>query len=302
MIAPRQTTHRLPLDNEQIAQGLEEVADLLEAQDANPFRVRAYRTGAQAVRDLDRPAHEVLRDEGRAGLTRLPGIGEALARAVEELAFTGRLGLLEQLRGEEAPEELLATVPGIGPELAGRIYERLGISTLEELERAAHDGRLAAVPGLGPKRLRAVRDSLAGRLRRRPRPAALRAADEPPVEELLNVDREYREKAAGQRLHLLAPRRFNPRHEAWLPVLHTRRGGRQYSALYSNTALAHRQKATRDWVVIYRDDDGGRQQWTAVTAPSGALRGRRVIRGREGECARYYARQPDRAAAPSQQG
>src|SRR5262249_18423671 len=101
MIAPRQPApQRLPLDNAHVAQGLEEVADLLEAQDANPFRVRAYRVGAQAVRDLDRPAHAVLRDEGRAGLTRLPGIGEALARAVEELAFTGWLALLEQLRGE----------------------------------------------------------------------------------------------------------------------------------------------------------------------------------------------------------
>jgi DNA polymerase (family X) len=148
-----------------------------------------------------------------------------------------------------------------------------------------------------------VRDSLAGRLRRRPRPAALRPpADEPPVEELLDVDREYRDKAGAQRLHLLAPRRFNPRREAWLPVLHTRRGPRQYSALYSNTALAHRQGKTRDWVVIYRDDDGGRQQWTAVTFPSGPLRGRRVIRGREQESARYYETHPDQAEAPRPAG
>ena len=102
-----------PLTNRQVAGRLEEVADLLEAQGDNPFRVRAYRTGADAVRGLRGPAHELLGTDGLDGLTRLPGIGDALARAVEELVSTGRLRLLDELRGRVNPERLLVTVPGI---------------------------------------------------------------------------------------------------------------------------------------------------------------------------------------------
>ncbi len=137
--------------------------------------------------------------------------------------------------------------------------------------------------------LRIIRESLAGRLRLRQRPPTTPAGEQPKVGELLDVDREYREKAEAGQLPRIAPRRFNPGGEAWLPVLHTERGGRHYSALFSNTAHAHQQGTTRDWVVIYRDDDDNHGQWTVVTAKSGALRGRRVVRGREEECARHYA-------------
>jgi putative hydrolase len=108
---------------------------------------------------------------------------------------------------------------------------------------------------------------------------------EPSIVELLDVDREYRERGAAGTLARIAPRRFNPRRESWLPVLHTEREGRQYTALFSNTARAHELGATDDWVVIYRDDHGGRGQWTVVTARRGPLVGRRVVRGRERECA-----------------
>jgi hypothetical protein len=103
--------------------------------------------------------------------------------------------------------------------------------------------------------------------------------------ELLDVDREYREKAAAGELRLIAPRRFNPAGEPWLPVLHTRRGARRYTALYSNTARAHRMGKTRDWVVLYGEDRGGHEhQYTVITAARGQLRGRRVVAGREREC------------------
>ena len=72
-------------------------------------------------------------------------------------------------------------------------------------------------------------------------------------------------------------------------MLHTEREGRHYTALYSNTARAHELGTTHDWVVIYRDDDQHSGSWTAITSSFGALRGRRVIRGREDECARHYA-------------
>jgi putative hydrolase len=107
----------------------------------------------------------------------------------------------------------------------------------------------------------------------------------PRVTELLDVDREYREKAAAGRLERIAPRRFNPDGERWLPVLHTRRGPRRYTALFSNTARAHHAGKTRDWVVLYADDGDGENRHTVITAGFGPLRGRRVVAGREEECA-----------------
>jgi len=286
------------LDNAQIARSLDEIAGLLESQGANPFRVRAYRTGAQTLRELNQPVAEILQREDIAGLERLAGIGRSLAHTIEQLVETGRSSLLDKLRGNNAPEKLFATVPDIGPGLARQIHDELGIETLAELETAANDGRLARVPGMGAKRVRAVRESLAGRFRRR-RPTELPARSvspgDPPVGELLDVDREYRLMAELDRLPRIAPRRFNPTFEAWLPVLHADRGDRHYTALYSNTARAHELGTTRDWVVISRDDPGGHGQWTVVTGRYGALRDRRIVRGREAECARHYEQ---RAAGP----
>jgi putative hydrolase len=118
------------------------------------------------------------------------------------------------------------------------------------------------------------------------------AASQPAVAELLDVDREYRQKARAGRLPRIAPQRFNPTGAAWLPVLHTQRGAIHYTALFSNTAHAHEVGAVQDWVVIYRDDADGAGQWTLVTAQYGRLKGRRIVRGREAECERYYAMQP----------
>jgi len=282
----------LPLNNRQVADCLDEVAALLEAQGANAFRVRAYRAGGQTLRGLDREAQAILAAEGLAGLLRLPGIGESLARSIDRLVRTGRLGLLQRLRGHSGPEHLFLTLPGIGPELANRIHERLGVESLPELAAAASAGRLTQVPGLGPKRVQAIRESLAARLRRQPIPEETvprPAGEEPPVAELLDVDREYREKAAAGLLRRIAPQRLNPTGAAWLPVLHTQRGERHYTALYSNTARAHDLGTTRDWVVIYRDDHDGHGQWTVITSRYGALRDHRIVRGREAECAEFYS-------------
>ena len=279
--------------NAAIADRLDEVAALLAEQGANPFRVRAYTRGADTVRALPDEAAALFARGGLEALTALPGIGEGLARSIRELLVHGRLAQLDRLRGEADPVALLRTVPGVGPALAERIHEALDCHTLEELEVAAHDGRLAALPGLGPRRLASIRDTLAQRLARvrapaGTQPAARAAADraaagEPPVAELLEVDTEYRRRAAAGTLPRIAPRRFNPRHEAWLPVLHAKRGPRHYTALYSNTALAHKAGRTHDWVVLYVDGGRGERTYTVVTAPAGPLKGRRVVRGREAE-------------------
>jgi DNA polymerase (family 10) len=199
--------------------------------------------------------------------------------------------------GETDPELLLATVTGIGPELAQRIHQTLGVETLEELEMAAHDGRLATVRGFGKRRVRGVMDALAARLGRRGRrPLPPFAPSAPAVAELLDVDRQYREEPAAGRPRRIAPRRFNPGRKPWLPILHTERGNRHYTALFSNTARAHERGRTGDWVVIYFDDDGSERQATVVTETHGPLAGRRIVRGRERECAAHYAAADRRSA------
>jgi Holliday junction resolvasome RuvABC DNA-binding subunit len=269
--------------NAAVAGRLDEVAQILEEQGANPFRVRAYRRGAAVVRGLMQPVSELLRGGGVQSLEALAGIGPSLARSIREVALTGRLPMLERLRGASDPRSLLATVPGIGRRTAARLHDDLGIESLEELESAAHDGRLETIAGIGPKRLAGIRESLAERLGR-VRAQDARAAPGPPVGEILDVDAEYRARAASGGLPRIAPRRFNPQRERWLPVLHTQRGARHYTALFSNTARAHRLGTTRDWVILYVEDEGGDRTYTAITARFGALAGCRVVAGREHEC------------------
>jgi hypothetical protein len=287
MTATRKTERSIrSLSNAEIASRLEDVASLLEDQGANRFRVRAWRGGAVAMRGLDRPAHDIVFTEGVEGLDRVPGIGSALARAISELVETGRLSTLERLRGESDPVALLASVPGIGSTLAERIHDALGIESLEQLELAANDGHLATVPGLGAKRLDGIRDALATRLRARRRRATSDSL--PTVGEILDVDREYRARAVAGELPLIAPRRFNPAGERWLPILHTTRGDRHYTVLFSNTAAAHHFGRSRDWVVVYFDGGDGERQCTVVTATKGPLARRRIVRGRESECVAHY--------------
>jgi putative hydrolase len=259
---------------------LRDCADLLDEQQANPFRINAYRRAADTLEELEVDARELLREQGVEGLIALPAIGTGLASAIDEIARTGRLARLDRLRGSADPETLLQSVPGIGIELAHRIHTELGVETLEELEVAAHDGTLAGLEGMGPRRVAAIRAGVASLLGPM-RAGSWQRLEEPDVDVLLDVDREYREAAAAKRLPMIAPRRFNPANEAWLPILHTSRDGWDFTALYSNTARAHELDRTHDWVVIYfHDDDHNEGQRTVVTETHGARKGERVVRGR----------------------
>jgi hypothetical protein len=280
-------------DNQLCADRLREAADLLEAQGANVFRVAAYRKAADTLVGLDEEVGQILARDGRTGLEQLPGIGRGIAAALAEMVQTGRWMQLERLRGSADPAQLFTVVPGLGHRLAERIHEELQIDTLEALEIAAHDGRLESVPGVGPRRAAAIRASLQSMLTRgRPRREAVAGGGlqaGPSVETLLAVDRAYREKAAAGKLPTIAPKRFNPTAEAWLPVLHMDRDGWRFTALYSNTAQAHQLDRTHDWVVLYfYDDEHAEGQHTVVTETRGPLAGRRVVRGRERECLSYY--------------
>lgn len=284
--------------NQMIAERLREAADLLQHQDANPFRVGAYRRAADTVGSLGRDVAEILDREGLDGLTALPGVGRSIASAIEELVRSGRWSQLERLRGTLEPETAFQAIPGIGPALARRIHEALEVETLEALEIAAHNGRLAFVPGIGARRAAMLRAALASMLARRPARRRGETA-EPPVRHLLDVDREYREKADADLLRKIAPRRFNPSGEALLPILHARRGDWDFTLLYSNTARAHELGRVRDWVVIYfHTDNEPEGQCTVVTETCGDLEGKRVVRGREAECRAYYAGDWRPAACP----
>jgi DNA polymerase (family 10) len=274
------------MDNHTIAQRLREYANYLESQEMNVYRVRAYRRAAETVLTLDRPLTEIVEREGRAGLEALEGIGPHLSFTLEGLVRIGEFRTLGSDGGRVDPERLLLSIPGVGPRLARQVHDELGISTLEGLEMAAHDGRLARI-GVGSKRLRGIIDSLAGRLGASRRPEAV--GREPTVGDILAVDAEYRRRAEERLLPTQAPRRFNPDNRPWLPVYQTDRGDWFYRALFSNTALAHRLNTTHDWVVVYFDDGTTSGQRTVVTETRGDLRGRRVVRGRERECRDHYA-------------
>lgn len=305
---------RPDITNAEISDVLERVADLLEAQEANRYRVRAYRAAAQTIRQHDTPLAEILAEGGVEAVDALPTIGRTIASHVAELVHSRGLSLLERLEGEVSPERLLTTVPGIGPKLAERIHDELSVDSLEELEVAAHDGRLEALPGFGPRRARAVREALGSILGRSSRHRArrkvwLEAVDDagpreshvvprPDVATLLSVDAEYRAEAAAGRLRRITPRRLNPQHRAWLPILHAERDGWDLTALFSNTPRAHELGRTHDWVVLYYAYDGNEGQCTVVTERSGALRGKRVVRGREAECRAHYEGAETRGTCP----
>ncbi len=223
--------------NAALAARLREYANLIEQQLAERFRDAAYRNAADVVEQLDRPVVELLATGGLHALTVLPAIGRSIASALAELATTGRWAQLERVRGSIEPDRLFRTIPGIGAALAARIADQLHIETLEDLETAAQDGRLAHVAGFGARRLQMVRAGLAERLARVRTVSLPRRM--PSIALLLDVDREYRRKAAVGKLRQIAPRRFNPERRAWLPILHTKRDNWEFTAFFSNSALAH---------------------------------------------------------------
>jgi hypothetical protein len=173
--------------NDVIAGKLREMADVLEQQRADGFRIATYRRAADTLEMLRQPVEDIVRMEGLPGLVELPSIGRGIGSAIVEMVTTGRWSQLERLQGELQPEHLFQALPGIGPELAARIHDALHVDTLEK---------------------------------------------------------------------------------------------------------------TKDWVVIYFHlDSEPESQCTVVTETRGPLVGRRIVRGREGECAVHYAEAPSIAQA-----
>src|SRR5512143_59688 len=140
----------MPVHNADIAAIFDEIADLLEIEGANPFRIRAYRNAARTLGELPQEAR-VLLERGES-LKRLPGSGDDLAAKIREIVSSGRCSQLERLHKALPPAitELLH-IPGIGPKRVKTLYHDLDIHTVEQLYRAARDGRIRELPGFGEK-------------------------------------------------------------------------------------------------------------------------------------------------------
>ncbi len=140
----------MPIHNADIADVFDEIADLLEILGENPFRVRAYRNAARTIRDLSVDIPTLL--EKGEDLTRLPGIGQDLAGKIMDIVQTGTTPLLEELH-QKVPPALtqLLKIPGLGPKRVKTLYETLHIQTLDELYRAAKEGKIRNLPGFGEK-------------------------------------------------------------------------------------------------------------------------------------------------------
>lgn len=137
------------MTNKEIIDALEEIAFLLELADENPFRARSYQNAARTLSLLDQEVATLAR-EGR--LREIPGIGPAIEQKISELATTGRLEYLEELRGQFPPTLFeLFSIPGLGAKRIRTLYKELGIRSLGELEYAIRENRLLSLKGFGPK-------------------------------------------------------------------------------------------------------------------------------------------------------
>ncbi len=139
------------MNNARIAETFELIADLLEFSDANPFRVRAYRNGARAIRDYPQQMESV-RQDSDAEFTDIAGVGKDLAEKVATLLDTGSVPMLDELL-EEIPKSVLEIlrIPGLGPKKAAALYNTLGISTLDQLKAACEAHQVRDLKGFGAK-------------------------------------------------------------------------------------------------------------------------------------------------------
>ena len=161
--------------NVELAEALEQMAEVLVRRgEPNPYRVQAYLQAAGMLRELDEPVAALYGEGGRDALTTLPGVGVSLAHHIAQYVETGRIGLRDRLLRAEDPVALLSSLPGVSRGLAKRLVGELGIESLAELERAAHDGRLQDLDGIGPRTTEAIRLQLNSVLNRSARRRARR--------------------------------------------------------------------------------------------------------------------------------
>jgi hypothetical protein len=175
---------------------------------------------------------------------------------------------------EENGGPALKGIPGVGERLAGLIEEYVKSGKVELLESLRKE--------VTPEDLEKVQAA------KKEHPAAAPGAPLIPLSLILGIDAEYREKAGARKLKLIAPKLLNPEKKAWLPILATSRKGWKFTVMFSNTATAHKLVKTNDWVVVYYESGKGEDQCTVVTEQRGPMKGKRVVRGMETECKKFY--------------
>lgn len=136
------------LTNHEIASRFTRIGDILEIQGENPFKVKAYRRAAETILDLTEPLSEI---EARGALAEIPGFGEAIVGKTRDFLRTGTTKLYEQIKDAVPPGVVqMAAIPGVGPKTVRALWEALGVTSIAELEAAAREGRIREVAGFGP--------------------------------------------------------------------------------------------------------------------------------------------------------
>lgn len=150
----------MPIHNADIAAIFEEIANLLEIESANVFRIRAYRNASRILQELGKDIRTMV--QKGEDLTKLPGIGDDLANKLKEIVETGHCAMLDKLH-KQLPSTIteLLKIPGLGPKRVSALYHELDIHTMEQLQRAVRDHRIQHLPGFGEKTETRIADALA---------------------------------------------------------------------------------------------------------------------------------------------
>src|SRR4051795_1774020 len=180
---------RARMRNAEVALHFDELADLYELDGAISYRVLAYRNAAKAIRE----ANASVEDMTRAGrVTELAGVGKTIAEKLEALFETGEIPAAAKLKARYPPGLVEITrLPGFGPKRARKVFEELGIATLDELRAAAGGGRLRKLPGFGPKAEEPVLVALGAGLDDRTKPRLLLSRAKAIAESLAEALREH---------------------------------------------------------------------------------------------------------------
>ena len=150
------------IDNAEVARVLQQIADMLEFKNENPFKFRSYQMAAETIGSMGTPVTEIVSRGGAGELQKIPGIGKTISTQILEILQTGKSSYLEELT-RDVPETVLdlRRVSGIGLKTAQLLYRDFGINSLDQLKSFAESGGLASVPGLGEKTAIRVKSSLA---------------------------------------------------------------------------------------------------------------------------------------------
>src|SRR5258706_9003541 len=137
------------MDKEQIAEILSEIGILLELKGENPFKTRAYTNAARALEALSEPLEKLIAEQR---LAEVKGIGDSIQKKITELVTTGKLAYYEDLKAATPPGLVaMLDIPGLGPKKIKALHDELGIETVEQLEQACKNGKIAGLKGFGAK-------------------------------------------------------------------------------------------------------------------------------------------------------